>query len=62
MDRNIFIYFRRYIGADISHRSIVTVDLKALTYCPIPKAGWNTWKRLFYREHGIEHLVNDTKQ
>ncbi|KAF6019561.1 CHST14 [Bugula neritina] len=40
---------RKYVGKG---RSIASVDGNKLVYCPIPKAGWSTWKWLLYRESG----------
>ncbi|XP_067937074.1 carbohydrate sulfotransferase 12-like [Watersipora subatra] len=52
--------YRGNFGAGQGHSSIISTDHKSMIYCPVPKAGWSTWKRLFYREHGVEHLMNDT--
>lgn len=54
--------FSKEFGAGVGYISIVSLDGKTLTYCPVPKAGWSTWKRLFYREKGVEHLMADVKQ
>ncbi|KAF6019563.1 CHST9 [Bugula neritina] len=40
-------------------KSLVSMKGERLLYCPIPKAGWSTWKRLLYRDAGVEHLVKD---
>ena len=55
----LILLFRGYIGLG---KSIVSSGSDRLLYCPVPKAGWSTWKRLLYREAGVENLVDNLRQ
>ena len=55
------VYYTFYRKRKQGYMVIVSSDRVTLTYCPVAKSGWSTWRRLFFRYADKEYLLGDRK-